>query len=135
MNDQRFGPEHRLRHRPLFLQVYGTGRRAAGRYAVIFALARPEGGPWRLGLTATRRSGKSTARNRMRRRVREFFRRRGDQIPEGWDFVVNLKGEAAQAEFFALERDLARSLGRLGITVAARLDEGGAEPPEAEAER
>lgn len=122
MIDQRFPPCHRLRKRAQFQHVYGNGRRAGGRHAVVFALRRPEDGPWRLGLTATRRAGKATARNRMRRRAREFFRRRRPWIPEGWDFVVNLRGSAAEAEFAAFELDLCRALGRLGIEVPGRID-------------
>lgn len=116
--DQGFPPENRLLRRPLFLRVYEAGRRAEGRFAVIFCLKQDEPGPWRVGLTATKRSGNSAARNRMRRRAREFFRRRRGQIPGGWDFVVNLKASAARAEFELFERDLRRTMGRLGFEVS-----------------
>ncbi|MCE5228643.1 ribonuclease P protein component [bacterium] len=113
--DQSFPQENRLLRRPLFLRVYDSGRRADGRYAVIFCLKRDDGGPWRVGLTATKRCGNSVARNRMRRRAREFFRHRRGLIPNGWDFVVNLKSAAAKAEFEKFERDLGRTMGRIGF--------------------
>lgn len=122
LTDQRFPQENRLLRRPLFLRVYESGQRAEGRYAVIFCLKRDEPGPWRVGMTATKRSGNSVARNRMRRRAREFFRRRRGQIPPGWDFVVNLKSAAGRAGFAHFERDLARTMGRLGFAVSEAVE-------------
>ncbi len=115
MGDERFSAEHHLRKRPEYLRVYERGWRAHGRMAVIFCLRRGAADPWRLGLTATRKSGKAVARNRMRRRTREFFRRRRLEIPPGWDFVVNLKRPAATAPFVEFERDLTNILRRLGF--------------------
>ncbi len=123
--DQSFPPENRLLRRPLFLRVYDGGRRADGRYAVVFCMKRDDAGPWRVGLTATRRSGCSVARNKMRRRAREFFRRRRGLIPPGFDFVVNLKSAAGRADFDSFERDLGRTLERLGFKLGGA---GAAEP-------
>jgi ribonuclease P protein component len=74
-----------------------------------------EGAPWRLGLTATRQVGHAVVRNRARRRVREFFRRRNPWVPEGWDFVVNLKRGATRACAGEFNLDLCRTLRRLGF--------------------
>lgn len=116
-SDQSFPPENRLLRRPLFLRVYDAGRRADGRYAVVFCMKRDDPGPWRVGLTATKRSGCSVARNKMRRRAREFFRRRRGLFPDGFDFVVNLKSAAGKAAFDSFERDLGRTIERLGFNL------------------
>ena len=81
--------------------------------AVIFCLQRVDEGPWRLGLTTTRKVGKAVLRNRLRRRTREFFRRQ--TLAPGWDFVVNLKQAAIAASFNEFERDLRHILRRLGF--------------------
>jgi ribonuclease P protein component len=140
---QRFGPEHRIRHRPEFLEIYDRGRKLHGRLVVLFARWRPvplpnsshgaqpilnqhhapsesesdpaggaslpaaAEGPWRLGLAATRKLGKATVRNLLRRRAREIFRRHG-ALPPGWDFVVNFKPAAIAAPYAELAAELTR---------------------------
>ena len=44
--------------------------------------------PWRLGLAVTRKTGSAVWRNRVRRLVRECFRLEGEQVPQGYDYVV-----------------------------------------------
>ena len=82
---------------------------------VVFCQARRDEAPWRLGLTVTRKVGNAVVRNRLRRRVREFFRRHGGGLPIGWDFVVNVKGAAVQATWVELAHDLGQVLRGLGF--------------------
>lgn len=112
MDDQRFLREHRIRFRRDFLRAYNEGRRAYGRLAVVFCYPREEGGPWRLGLTATRKTAGAVMRNLLRRRVREYFRRHG-AIPDGRDYVVNLKAAACAVPGPQLWADLDQILARL----------------------
>lgn len=113
----RYGAAHRLRKRADFQKVYKNGRKAHGRFITIFCLRREgsEGEPWRLGLTATRKTGNAVRRNRQRRRVREFFRINQAWIPEGWDYVVNTKAKLNEAKHAELTRDLTGTLARLGF--------------------
>jgi ribonuclease P protein component len=121
-----FRPEHRLLQRRLFVEAYERGMRAHGRLTVLFALRREDDGPWRLGLTATRKLGGAVVRNRLRRQGREIFRHWGDRIPNGWDFVLNFKHGAFSASQAFLRTDLANCLARLGIGLADPAD-----PPQA----
>lgn len=119
----KFSSTRRITRRRDFLRVYETGRRVSGRFATIFCLGRESvegGGPqvWRLGITATRKSGNAVERNRQKRRVREFFRLNQDWISEGWDFVVNTRASLTSAPNEELIADLSRSLGKLGIRPA-----------------
>lgn len=90
-----------------------------GRLVTLFALERrgPAGEalPWRLGVTATRKSGSAVERNRQRRRLREFFRLNQCQIPDGWDFVVNTTRALNTAPRAALAEDLERTLRPFGV--------------------
>ena len=111
---------HRIARRSDFLRAYEHGQRTPGRLAVLFALPTESVGddvppPWRLGLTTTRKVGCAVERNRLRRRVREFFRRRGERWPEGWDFVVNLRRAACEVSAEELNRELIALLARRGI--------------------
>lgn len=116
------GREHRILKRSDFTRIYGAGRKAHGHHLTIFAMSRAGGepddpGPWRLGITATRKTGKSVQRNRQRRRVREFFRLHQHLIPPGWDFVVNTRRSLNEARPKELNKDLERALRRLGVNI------------------
>jgi len=64
----------------------------------------------RLGITVTKKYGNAVARNRVKRQVREIFRRhRGDESSP-IDLVVNVRSVAADQSFGRLETDL---VGRL----------------------
>jgi len=73
------------------------GRRAVVRGFVLLAAASTGGscsGP-RLGVTVSRRVGNAVTRNRIRRRVREWFRRQRSQLPRDLDLVVIGRRDAA----------------------------------------
>ena len=117
----RFGGGSRLCKRREFLEVYERGRKARGRFVTIFCLKRTEEkvqAPFRLGLTATRRSGNAVRRNRQRRRVREFFRVHQQSIPDGWDFVVNTAPGLDHIPHLRAREDLMRCMKRLGFDIA-----------------
>jgi ribonuclease P protein component len=126
--NQSFGRERRLRKRGQFLATYEAGQRAHGRLAVVFGARRDDRESWRLGLTATRKLGGAVVRNRLRRQGREIFRRWGERLPAGWDFVLNFKHGAAQASQADLKADLLRCLRRLGIDPEPA-EPGRQEPP------
>lgn len=105
--------EERLRRRPEFLRAYRQGRRRGGRLATLFFVPNSLPHP-RLGITASRKVGKAVVRQRLKRRVREIYRRwehRG-RLP-AYDLVVNLKPVAAEAGFEELRSELQRQLGSL----------------------
>lgn len=106
-------PDERLRRRQDYLRAYRSGRRRGGRYATLFYVRNDTGRP-RLGITASRKVGKSVVRQRLKRRVREIYRRweRRRDLPP-FDLVVNLKPTAAESSFGELRRDLERQLGSL----------------------
>ena len=57
-----------------FLRVYEAGRKLFSRYCVLFYAANDL--PYsRIGITATKKSGKANVRNRLKRWTREVYRR------------------------------------------------------------
>jgi len=107
---QGLGPDGRLRRRRDYLRAYRTGRRRGGRFATLFFVAN-DVGTARLGITASRKVGKSVVRQRLKRRVREIYRRweRRSDLPP-LDLVVNLKPAASEGDFTELRRELERQL-------------------------
>lgn len=70
----------------------------------------------RLGITATKKSGKAVVRNRLKRWTREVYRRQREPLgldAHSLDVVVNVKPNAAAAAFRDYRADLERALARL----------------------
>jgi ribonuclease P protein component len=83
----RFPPALRLRKTREFERVYAAGRRARGRlFLVVTAENRL---PFtRLGLSVGKRVGGAVRRNKIKRILREAFRRNRHRLPVGLDLVV-----------------------------------------------
>ena len=107
--------EKRLAKRREFLRVYETGRKLFSRYCVVFFAANAL--PFsRVGVTVTKKLGKANARNRLKRWTREVYRRqRGplDLDRSALDFVINVKPNAAAADFREFSSDLERALRKI----------------------
>jgi ribonuclease P protein component len=107
--------EKRLAKRREFLRVYEAGRKLFSRYSVLFYAANEL--PYsRIGITATKKSGKANVRNRLKRWTREVYRRqRGplDIDSRSLDVVVNVKPNAVQASWGDYSLDLQRALKRV----------------------
>lgn len=104
---------HRLSRSRDFEAVYRHGRSFATRYLVLYWFPREdaEGDP-RLGLAVPKSLGSAVTRNRLKRRLREAWRARLEQVPRGRDYVLLARAglpEAAES----------RGLGWLG----ERIDE------------
>lgn len=77
----------RLRRRRAFLAVQRKGHRATTDHFVFYG--RPNGGrPVRLGITVSRKVGNAVARNRLKRLVRDAFRRHPVSWRKGFDLVL-----------------------------------------------
>jgi ribonuclease P protein component len=107
----RFRRSERLLRSSEYEHVAQQGRRAGSDAFVVVAVARAVGGPSRLGITASRRVGNAVVRNRVKRRVREWFRRaRADWGCQ--DVVVIAREPATLLAFEELSRQLSGLLKR-----------------------
>jgi ribonuclease P protein component len=104
---QAFPKRFRLLKRRDFRRVYDEGQRRSTALCAIFF--RPNGlSRTRLGITVPLHLGKAVVRNRVKRRLREVFRRNRTAIPAGWDIVLNPRPGAAKAPFATLVREILR---------------------------
>jgi ribonuclease P protein component len=90
---------------------------------LLFAADRfPTGsvGPARLGVTVSRRVGGSVVRSRVKRRIREWFRRDRALLPASRDVVVIARPSAAMLSQVEADRELGGGAERLRAAVARR---------------
>ena len=87
---ERFPKRARLAKRSQFLTLSRDGKRFHTSHFVVLSKAN-DAGENRLGITVTTRVGNSVARNRIKRLVREFFRRNDRDASSAQDIVVIAK--------------------------------------------
>ncbi len=103
-----------LKENHLFRRIYSKGKSTVTPALAVYA--RPNNRPGnRLGLTVGTKVGKAVKRNKVRRRLREAYRIHEDRITAGWDLVVVARVRSAYASYAELERELLRSLDKLGV--------------------
>lgn len=108
--DQRFRPRERIRLERDFQRVLKEGRRAGDRLLLVYAAA--NGKEWsRLGISIPKRIGNSVVRHRVRRLIREAFRRNKPALPHGLDLVCVAKIDAAR-KGAAIETSLIQLAGK-----------------------
>jgi ribonuclease P protein component len=117
----RFPKELRLRRRSEFLRVQDKGMKIPADCLLALVLpARPAvGSPasapnpvpvpvTRVGFTVSTKVGNAVVRNRIRRRLRELFRKRRQDFPKGLDMVLVARQSAAEADLARLTSSFER---------------------------
>lgn len=90
--------------------MYEQGARYAFQCFVAFCWKAPQPDGPKIGFTAPRSLGKAVRRNKMRRRIRETFRRRLWRVPPCWRIVVNVRRAAFDAPQELLDREVEKVL-------------------------
>ncbi len=101
--DERFPKAVRLLRRREFLEVQDKGQKIPSD--CLLGLARPNGLSFsRVGLTVSSKVGNAVVRARLRRLLRELFRKRRGQWPPGVDVVLVVRQSAKDASLPELSR-------------------------------
>ncbi len=103
----RLTKRDRIRQSSDFRRIMRKGVRYFTPHFHIRMLRNPLG-ITRLGITAGRKAGKACARNRIKRRLREYFRLNRDKMPSGTDLVFIASQGAAALETKQLFAELDR---------------------------
>lgn len=102
----------RIRKRSEYLALQGQGRKVQSESFLAFGRRIPEERPGRLGVTVSKRVGTAVQRNRVKRLIREAYRR-NKCLPPGADVVIVAKRTALSLDLRRAESELVRLLKRL----------------------
>ena len=111
-SDRRFLRSCRLKTRRQYVAVYEKGRRMASTSLVLFGLpnSRDE---CRFGITVTKKVGGAVQRNRIKRVMREIFRRRRAELAPSLDLVVNARRAFLDKTSTEIEKEFMKTFARL----------------------
>jgi ribonuclease P protein component len=117
-----FAAADRLHRSAEFIRLQRAGVRFQSPHFVVYAgNLDDEPARSRLGVTVSRRVGIAVARNRVKRRVREIFRRViRDNLPAGTSIVVIARAGAATLASPAIDNELTMAARNLSGRMAAK---------------
>ena len=100
-------PLERLRKRSEFLRASKSGERRVTPAFIIQIHQRATEGPFRYGITATRKLGGAVDRNRAKRRLRALVRECLPQVAQpGVDYVFIARSEVLKRDFALMGKEL-----------------------------
>jgi ribonuclease P protein component len=105
MAQQTFRREERIRKRADFQRILKEGAKYQAPHFRVSI--RPNALSYsRLGITVGRRIGSAVVRNRLKRRIREFFRLNKESLPGSSDLVVMAREGSARLNFWQVSEEL-----------------------------
>ncbi|MBN2803533.1 MAG: ribonuclease P protein component [Deltaproteobacteria bacterium] len=107
---ERFPSENRLRKRWQFLEIQNSGQKTVSRFFIGLAITQDSDKTIRIGIAASKRYANAVGRNRIKRLIREAFRREIIKLPEGCNLVIVPKKFAKNQKSSLIFEDLS-SLG------------------------
>jgi ribonuclease P protein component len=110
---ETFSRDDRLRKRTEFEACYSSGVRVSQRHLVLYLLPKPGALRPRLGVSVSKKVGDAVTRNRVKRRLKEIFRKSPARLSaHGSEIVINARPSAAAAPYAELERDFRSGIER-----------------------
>jgi ribonuclease P protein component len=89
-----------------FKLIYSKGKKFVSQSFVLYIYNDPEIEDRRLGITVSKKIGKSVVRNRAKRLLRELFRNNKTFFPEHVDVVMVARHDVVRKSYTELEKEL-----------------------------
>lgn len=105
---ERFPKQARLTRRSEFLNLSRRGRKVHTSHFVVISQTNDKGEN-RLGVTVSAKVGNAIVRNRIKRLLREYFRRHRREIPYHHDIVIIARKGAGKLSFDEVGGELRRA--------------------------
>ncbi|TAK00969.1 ribonuclease P protein component, partial [bacterium] len=109
LGGERFPKRARLLRRSEFLNLSRTGKKVYTSHFVVLSKTNDKGEN-RLGVTVSARVGKAVARNRIKRLLREFFRRHSRELSSPQDIVIIARKGAGELLLDEVTKELRGAL-------------------------
>ncbi|HHW49141.1 MAG TPA: ribonuclease P protein component [Clostridiaceae bacterium] len=97
-----------------FQRIFRKGRFFAGKFIILYVL-KNNYGKNRLGITASRKVGKSVRRNRLKRLIRENYRAYEDFIKDGYDLVFIARDSGTMPDYYDIKKEMKFLLKKLEV--------------------
>lgn len=97
---------HRLKRNRDFRVVFARGSSVANRFYVLYVIKKPQPSELRIGFSVSRKVGNAVSRNRVKRVLREVFRKWIPELPGSLDLVVIARKDAAPLGFAEADRQM-----------------------------
>ncbi len=97
-----------------FLRIYKKGKFYVGKFIILYVFNNNTCMN-RIGITASKKVGKSVRRNRIRRLIRENYRAYEDYLKEGFDFVFVARNNEIMPAFSDIKKEMKFLFKRLGV--------------------
>lgn len=109
----------RLRKNVEFRVVYKRGKSFSTDLLVLYVFKnnrRKVENINRVGIVVSKKVGKSTVRNRVKRLIKENYRLNSDKFKGVYDFVIVARGKAADKSYKEIEKSLLKLFKKAGLT-------------------
>ena len=107
--------KHRLKKRNEFRTVFQRGRSFANRQFVLYYYKRKTDGPFRVGISVSRKVGKAVTRNRIKRLIKEVVRHWTPILKPQVDMVIIVRKSAAGMEYQQVKQSLRHLFNKVNL--------------------
>ncbi|MFP4081964.1 MAG: ribonuclease P protein component [Candidatus Aminicenantes bacterium] len=110
--DEKFSPQQRIRKKKDFLFLYRKGKRYRGKYFSLIYLANNLSSS-RIAIVASKKVGNAVKRNKIKRWMRELFRRNKNLLNKPMDIVIIPKKDIADLSWSALQKEYLEAIAHI----------------------
>lgn len=111
--DETFRPQERIRKKKDFLLIYKKGRRYRGKYFSLVYLSNNLDFS-RVAIVVSRKFGNAAQRNKVKRWIRDLFRRNKNMIKSSVDMIIIPKKEILNLPWPSLQQEYVAAIEYVG---------------------
>ncbi|QCX33591.1 ribonuclease P protein component [Caloramator sp. E03] len=114
--------EEKVRKNAHFRYIYRKGKAINNDLLVLYIVKNGKNIN-RVGISVSKKIGKSVVRNRVKRLIRECFRKNKDSIKKGYDFIFIARKKSAMANYYDIYDSVKNLINKGGLLKEGEKDE------------